>query len=302
LHEIDITRGSDTGLSIARAALGGEPPEPPRPSDPADHETPSTEATSTPATSPSEPEVLPPSEEVIVRPADTPDRPEEEAAPAAYTSGTPEQKEQFTTQLGRLREEFPSAVVIGHVARAAMYATAGEPVTEPMPLSSRPWHKPEQLEPCDIDIVDPTRQANLYRSTTELGPLDRLGPHPVDTFVNRLVSHRGPTPAVGFMEHVTPVDPAVFETRTRMLDGAEVQTFTYGTQFFVDRIMRGPGEAGKYERARADFADFVSRQMRDHPDEFLPDEAYEAFRIYNPAVGHLPAPAAPDQEPRPHPA
>lgn len=184
--------------------------------------------------------------------------------------GTPDQLAAWRLQAESLHA-IGSLVIVGSFARAAMY----ESMSWPVPAMSLEQHSPHPpygvLRLRDFDVVSP------------LGYIEPLlehqqTPHPVDTVLHRqLFTHTGGY-RFGIPEKNAPVAPEVFAMRIRTLAGANIRTFTIGTQVHLNDIYGG-GPL-KYRMANERFKRFATEMRQTHPDEFLPDEAYGPLRLF----------------------
>lgn len=185
--------------------------------------------------------------------------------------GTPDQLAAWRLQAENLHA-IGSLVIVGSFARAAMY----ESMSWPVPAMSLEQHSPRPpygvLQLRDFDVISP------------LGHIEPLfqhqqTPHPVDTVLHRqLFTHAGGY-RFGTSDQNVPVAPEVLATRVRRLAGAHIRTLTIGAQVYMDNIYGG--KALKYRMATERFERFAAEMRQTHPDEFLPDEAYEPLRLFS---------------------
>lgn len=184
--------------------------------------------------------------------------------------GNPEQLTSWQAQANRLYD-IESFVIIGSIARVATYATFG---WEGQPLSLE-YHNPYwpfSLRLRDFDGVLPFGKGDVEQ-------LNESGEYPVDLTIHRqFFNHRGGY-RFGIQGQGMPVRPEVFTTRTRLLAGVPIRTFAIGTLQHLNNLYGGNGLT-KYLKASEKFDQFADAMRDEHPDEFLPDEAYEPLRMF----------------------
>lgn len=198
------------------------------------------------------------------------------APPVVDVIGTEEEKAAAATQLTRIYERMPQALMAGRMGHAAIYNSLGN--DEAPPLELRNPDEPSGFR--DLDMLFATRgEASLYGySQTNPAAQHRIDPN-LGWFIQL---HDGEPLLHGADDQgrdiYIPVDPAVVRPMERTLLGAPVRTLAVGAQVQLEWLrVRRYGTDGRRLRRIIDMAVFAERIQDTEPQEFLPPDAYKPF-------------------------